>query len=1181
MMSRLGGLAAGGQASKGARGLDALNGPGEADMFDAFEVNHHLTSASGSDSEESSVQYATSLHSDSLEGSPCVEAFPSTTSSASAIPNGRSWNEVLGMHPRSASSGSCSSSSNSGHGNGHTLSELDNMHFRPHDGIFPSDIPGKLMSLNAPYISRSTREPTNDNTGWGSAFDLPATPLPSAFNLDDGPAMHDVSGLGSHFSDPEPHRASHGGFFENQDTNHLLQHQHHHQNQNQQQHNHHAPHHTDSCCMHQPQAQPFLNNPMDAHRETCFSQVSVDPNNQLSSNKPPSMAATVEVYAVREDKRLMGFKSCYERRWNSRTRTKNLRCFPQCGPGAKHNAKGFCGCAIKGIVHMPCAPTTELFGWAVLDLKDSQKVTDFKQDGGIRIDHMRALERSKQNPRNEFLPCRVVHELANMVSLFANEDYMGWDYRWTGHKHTSHIQHCLFVLIFQRDPGNPDWLQLIGIGETTPFKLTSARTALPAKSAIAEAAAPAAAPAAAAEILPPLPPASSSASAPFTDHIKQERVASELSQHSATSSSSRTTSEDNEEKSPTASGKRKCPVVPALDAAGAASPRRVRLRAEARESLLRSILEYCKRERVDALEKRRNRRYMIQSEITSRITAPIFFDALKSQELSESLLDLDPNLDLNCFDDMDMLSSSSSEDDQSSPGPDDRDSGSGSPVEGRPHASSTSSLSSSDSAPGQERPRRRDRKVENIVLSTIARDQGLSQRLAEFFSESSVNHGDDAQTNADGDFGKGVKSGKQRQGTMKLFRNFEVIIRSCLEDVIDDARAGTTTFDEDDVHILEQFQRSLVSARNLARLDKRWYSIRVTHEFSLLSADWRMRKAPHHGYDDEFFQNLMCDKTGMFNKVVATALSSAFRQLAFKCHDNAVSIRIGNGAVPMNLQSMYLFKTDGEEHVFPFDGPVLWFGELPKKTYVCTIENNDQGTLMLLNCTVRDAEGYCVGLLESIFVAYDRPDELIYRRSMYEFSSKPELSRDVGSIWPVKYRDRFIGETVEVFDKRFSYAQPAVYELRVKAELENVAKVSFPEQWSLVVKAATSDETRSVIVDPTNEEEISGSRGTCNFKLKWPGEKKDSWLKVVEPKKGQVSFLTADTADDFVAVIAFECRGMEPVEWNHKDGAFTVEAVSGKVFDDVSFAEDDFYDYDEDADASIGVSEIAHTIERA
>lgn len=150
----------------------------------------------------------------------------------------------------------------------------------------------------------------------------------------------------------------------------------------------------------------------------------------------------------------------------------------------------------------------------------------------------------------------------------------------------------------------------------------------------------------------------------------------------------------------------------------------------------------------------------------------------------------------------------------------------------------------------------------------------------------------------------------------------------------------------------------------------------------------------------------------------------------------------------------------------------------------------------------------------------------------------------------------------------------------VKAELENVAKVKFPEQWSLKVQDSSSDETRDVIVDPTNEEEITGSRGTCNFKLKFPGQKKEAWLNVVEPKKAQISYLTADTAGEYVTVIGFECRGMEPIEWNHKDGFFTVEAESGKMFNEVSFAEDDFFDYDEDADASIGVSEIEYKIER-
>lgn len=154
-----------------------------------------------------------------------------------------------------------------------------------------------------------------------------------------------------------------------------------------------------------------------------------------------------------------------------------------------------------------------------------------------------------------------------------------------------------------------------------------------------------------------------------------------------------------------------------------------------------------------------------------------------------------------------------------------------------------------------------------------------------------------------------------------------------------------------------------------------------------------------------------------------------------------------------------------------------------------------------------------------------------------------------------------------------------VFELMVKAELEGVAKVTFPEQWSLVVQQSGGDEQRSVIVDPSNEEDLSGSKGKCNFKIKFGGPK-ESYLNVVPAKKGGQEFLSAETCDEYVGVIAFDCRGLEPVEWDVKDGSFNVTATSGKAFADVSFAEGDWYDYDEDAEESVGVTNIEYKFQR-
>jgi len=154
-----------------------------------------------------------------------------------------------------------------------------------------------------------------------------------------------------------------------------------------------------------------------------------------------------------------------------------------------------------------------------------------------------------------------------------------------------------------------------------------------------------------------------------------------------------------------------------------------------------------------------------------------------------------------------------------------------------------------------------------------------------------------------------------------------------------------------------------------------------------------------------------------------------------------------------------------------------------------------------------------------------------------------------------------------------------VFTLFVKADLDGVAKVEFPAQWSLVVQQSGGSETRSIVVDPDNEEEISGSRGKCNFRMKWDAkDKKEAHLVVQKPKNGQ-DHLSLDNCKLFMPIVAFECRGLDPIEWLLKDGSFRCISESGKVFEDVSLVEGDWFDYDEQSEMPVSLTDIEHKFE--
>ena len=154
-----------------------------------------------------------------------------------------------------------------------------------------------------------------------------------------------------------------------------------------------------------------------------------------------------------------------------------------------------------------------------------------------------------------------------------------------------------------------------------------------------------------------------------------------------------------------------------------------------------------------------------------------------------------------------------------------------------------------------------------------------------------------------------------------------------------------------------------------------------------------------------------------------------------------------------------------------------------------------------------------------------------------------------------------------------------VFVLYVKAELENIASIKLKEdvRWCMDVKQANSDEIREgVFVSAAEEHELTGSRGTANFVLKWPGSKKESYINVQEVKN-LTRFVTGADSGQFVPIVGFECRGLEPIKWHPRED-FIVESEGGALFEEVDLS-DDWADYDEENDLSVCIQEIESKFE--
>lgn len=148
--------------------------------------------------------------------------------------------------------------------------------------------------------------------------------------------------------------------------------------------------------------------------------------------------------------------------------------------------------------------------------------------------------------------------------------------------------------------------------------------------------------------------------------------------------------------------------------------------------------------------------------------------------------------------------------------------------------------------------------------------------------------------------------------------------------------------------------------------------------------------------------------------------------------------------------------------------------------------------------------------------------------------------------------------------------------LCVKADLEGISSLQLPPgtQYCLTVKDSAGEDTRSgVYVSADEVHELAGSRGVANFVLKWAKDSKREAYLNIEEVKNVTRPLTADDDGNFVPIIGFDCRGLEPIHW-HPEGGFVAVAESGMRWEDIELTEREWVDYDEKANAAVSIMNL-------
>ena len=153
------------------------------------------------------------------------------------------------------------------------------------------------------------------------------------------------------------------------------------------------------------------------------------------------------------------------------------------------------------------------------------------------------------------------------------------------------------------------------------------------------------------------------------------------------------------------------------------------------------------------------------------------------------------------------------------------------------------------------------------------------------------------------------------------------------------------------------------------------------------------------------------------------------------------------------------------------------------------------------------------------------------------------------------------------------------FALQMKANLVNVTDlrpISYEEhRWYLKLKCSGCGEPYSQwqYATPTETHTLTKGKGVCHISTKCQLCGRTNTLEILPNSYASYS---ADKNEQFQSLVNFECRGLEPVDFDPRIGWQCVGADSGTPFEDIDLNELEWADYDEKAGQPVEINEIAH-----
>ncbi|KAI1723951.1 CXXC motif containing zinc binding protein [Ditylenchus destructor] len=150
--------------------------------------------------------------------------------------------------------------------------------------------------------------------------------------------------------------------------------------------------------------------------------------------------------------------------------------------------------------------------------------------------------------------------------------------------------------------------------------------------------------------------------------------------------------------------------------------------------------------------------------------------------------------------------------------------------------------------------------------------------------------------------------------------------------------------------------------------------------------------------------------------------------------------------------------------------------------------------------------------------------------------------------------------------------------LQLKANLVNVTDLAPSEfnehRWYLKLKCSGcgQESERWQYATVQESQELSKGHGQCHILAKCSFCSRQNSLEILPDSYASYS---ADKNEEYQTIVKFDCRGLDPVDFDPRVGWRCFGTESGTVFDDIDLNEKEWVDYDEKAGQATEINEMS------